>query len=110
MTPDPSSPLPVLSDEQVDAVYSEAYASRLDRQNFCWRRLRAAFPAPKPPAPVWDCTGLCGEDVLVRIDGQTERLVHVGVAGEWANITPDQARAMASTLVACADWVEADDA
>lgn len=105
------SALPELSDEQIDAVFRNAYVSQLDRQNVCWKNLRAAFPAPRPPRPEWkrDDGTTNVVTVLPVVRCVEVRTTHRHFANDTllASLYPDEAREMAAALVACADWVDA---
>lgn len=110
------SELPVLTDEQIDAAVRCSwsavghFAEDVDRSTPFWLRVRAAFPAPKPPAPRWERGTTNGEHgVKVEMGGDLS-WIRVEVTEEFdggeAGLNADEARGMAAALVACADWLE----
>lgn len=103
------STLPELTDEQIDTAWKRAnttplttgYGPVLNRGLPSWRELRAAFPTPTPPAPIFE-----RDDYSVLPMRSSEW--PVSVTADCVALTVDEAREFATAINACADWIEAN--
>ena len=101
------SGLPELTDEQIDTAWKRAnttplteHGPVLNRGLPSWRELRAAFPKPKPPAPIFE-----RDDYSVLPMRSSEW--PVSVTADGVALTVHEAREFATAINACADWIEA---